>query len=138
MTPRFTMAVVRDLSVRFPGFHLGMLAEELSPMLKNRLAMELQTADPMRLMEIVREGLYMETDAGDAEEVDVVLAQLQQKTPGQKMTWRFLVHMGLSAGLALPDMDSLTPGEIADLYILRRRYDDQQHGIHRAKPAIYD
>lgn len=44
-----------------------------------------------------------------------------------------VVHFGLVAGLALSDMKPLAPGMICDLYILRQRYDDQQHGIKRVK-----
>ena len=30
-------------------------------------------------------------------------------------------------------MGSMAPGLICDLFILRRRYDDEQHGIRRTK-----
>jgi len=43
------------------------------------------------------------------------------------------VHYGLTAGLALADMGRLAPGFVCDLYVMRQRYDDQQHGIRRAK-----
>ena len=33
-------------------------------------------------------------------------------------------------------MGSMPPGLICDLFILRRRYDDEQHGIKREKPDI--
>lgn len=44
-----------------------------------------------------------------------------------------VAHFGLVAGLALSEMRGLAPGMICDLYILRQRYDDQQHGIKRQK-----
>jgi hypothetical protein len=37
----------------------------------------------------------------------------------------------LVAGLTYSEMGDMTPGMIVDLYIWRRRYDDQQHGIRR-------
>lgn len=38
---------------------------------------------------------------------------------------------GLIAGLGMPDMRGMRPGLICDLFLLRRRYDDEQHGIKR-------
>lgn len=38
---------------------------------------------------------------------------------------------GLIAGLSLTEMGRLLPGMVIDLYVLRQRYDDQQHGIKR-------
>lgn len=49
------------------------------------------------------------------------------------MTYRMVVHFGLVAGLTLTEMRALAPGMICDLYVLRQRYDDQQHGIKRQK-----
>jgi hypothetical protein len=43
------------------------------------------------------------------------------------------VHFGLVAGLAYAEMRKLAPGMVCDLYVLRQRYDDQQHGIKRQK-----
>lgn len=137
MTPRFTLAVIREIEGRVPGFHLGMLSAP-SPAVMGALMSALRTADLSLVMEIVRDGLRMETETDAGVEVDVVLAQLQDKTPGQRMTWRYLCFMALCAGLSLSDMGQLTPGEVTDLFLLRRRYDDQQHNIRRGKPAVYD
>jgi len=48
------------------------------------------------------------------------------------------VHYGLTAGLHLAEMGRLTPGMVCDLYIMRLRYDDMEHGIRREKEKIYD
>lgn len=42
-----------------------------------------------------------------------------------------MVHYGLVAGLAFSELGPLPPGLVCDLYVLRQRYDDQQHGIRR-------
>ena len=42
-----------------------------------------------------------------------------------------IVSWGLTAGLRLPEIHRMRPGEVMDLYIYRRRYDDAQHGIVR-------
>lgn len=47
------------------------------------------------------------------------------------MTVRTLRSYGLTAGLRYDDMDNLSPGEILDLFIMRRKYDDNQHRIQR-------
>lgn len=49
-----------------------------------------------------------------------------------------LMHYGLTAGLALREMGPLKPGLICDLYVLRLRYDDMEHGITRKKETIFD
>ena len=38
----------------------------------------------------------------------------------------------------MAEMRGMYPGMICDLYIYRMRYDDNQHGIQRQKPKIYD
>ena len=43
---------------------------------------------------------------------------------------------GLIAGLRLREMRVLRPGRICDLFVLRRMYDDEQHGIRRQKEEI--
>lgn len=43
---------------------------------------------------------------------------------------------GLIAGLRLREMRTLRPGRICDLFVLRRMYDDEQHGIRRKKESI--
>lgn len=38
----------------------------------------------------------------------------------------------------MEDTRLLSPGEIVDLFVYRRRYDDEQHRIIREKEACYD
>lgn len=47
------------------------------------------------------------------------------------MTYLLVVSWGLIAGLSLPEIHRMRPGAVYDLYIYRRTYDDQQHGIAR-------
>ena len=55
------------------------------------------------------------------------------------MTRRMIVSIGLIAGLTQGEIYRAQPGYIMDLYIYRRRYDDQQHGIRRERePACAD
>ena len=49
-----------------------------------------------------------------------------------------LVHYGLTAGLRFGEMGPMEPGMICDLYIMRMRYDDDQHGVIRKTNRIYD
>ena len=42
-----------------------------------------------------------------------------------------VLEWGLIAGLSLPEVNRMRPGQVMDLYEYRRRYDDQQHGIIR-------
>jgi hypothetical protein len=42
-----------------------------------------------------------------------------------------VVSLGLIAGLKLEEINEMTPGEVTDLFIYRRNYDDQQHRIKR-------
>ena len=49
-----------------------------------------------------------------------------------------MLHYGLTAGLSYGEMDRMYPGLICDLYIMRQRYDDEQHGVVRKKDTIYD
>ena len=42
-----------------------------------------------------------------------------------------VVSWGLVAGLRLPEIHMMRPGQVMDLYIYRRNYDDIQHGIKR-------
>lgn len=42
-----------------------------------------------------------------------------------------MIHWGLVAGLTYNDMQEMGPGMILDLYIWRRSYDDDIHGIRR-------
>ena len=47
------------------------------------------------------------------------------------MTARKIESYGLIAGISRRDMLDMAPGEILDLFIYRRNYDDNQHGIQR-------
>lgn len=47
------------------------------------------------------------------------------------MTYRRMVSYGLIAGLRHDEIRELLPGEILDLFIYRRKYDDNQHHIIR-------
>lgn len=44
-----------------------------------------------------------------------------------------MASYGLISGLGWRDMRPLPPGLVCDLYILRRRYDDEQHGLRRER-----
>lgn len=48
------------------------------------------------------------------------------------------MHYGLTAGLRYDEMGPMPPGLICDMYVMRQRYDDEQHGIRRKKETIYD
>lgn len=47
-----------------------------------------------------------------------------------------LLHMGLMAGLTEEQAWMTNPGRIADLYLWKRDYDDEQHGIKRIKGDV--
>lgn len=47
------------------------------------------------------------------------------------MTPRTVTAWGLIAGVTLTEQQNVTPGFLCDLYVLRRKYDDEQHGISR-------
>lgn len=53
------------------------------------------------------------------------------------MTARQYIGYGLIAGLTLAETLASTPGFVADMYIMRRRYDDEQHGIRRKSSAAW-
>jgi hypothetical protein len=42
-----------------------------------------------------------------------------------------VVSYGLVAGLRLDEINQMRPGAVLDLFVYRRNYDDQQHGIKR-------
>lgn len=42
-----------------------------------------------------------------------------------------VVSYGLVAGLRLDEVNRMRPGAVLDLFVYRRNYDDQQHGIKR-------
>jgi hypothetical protein len=43
----------------------------------------------------------------------------------------------LIAGIALSEQNARTPGFLMDMFVYKRRYDDQQHGIKRETPDKY-
>lgn len=47
------------------------------------------------------------------------------------MTVREMRAWALTAGLSFSEAGLLPPGEVVDLFIYRRRYDDEQHQITR-------
>ena len=49
------------------------------------------------------------------------------------MTYRAVSAWGLIAGVTLQEQEALRPGFLLDLFVLRRAYDDEQHGITRKK-----
>ena len=42
-----------------------------------------------------------------------------------------VVSWGLIAGLRVDEINRMKPGQVMDLYIYRRNYDDLMHGIVR-------
>lgn len=42
-----------------------------------------------------------------------------------------VVSWGLIAGLRMKEIHRMRPGEVMDLFIYKRNYDDQQHGVRR-------
>ena len=42
-----------------------------------------------------------------------------------------VVSWGLTAGLSLNEIHRMRPGQVMDLFIYRRNYDDIQHGVIR-------
>lgn len=42
-----------------------------------------------------------------------------------------VISLGLIAGLSLPEINRMRPGAVMDLFVYRRNYDDQQHGVLR-------
>ena len=47
------------------------------------------------------------------------------------LTYLLVVSWGLIAGLRVEEINRMRPGAVMDLFIYRRNYDDQQHGIRR-------
>lgn len=42
-----------------------------------------------------------------------------------------MIAYGLIAGLTMQEASTTEPGFVVDLFLARRRYDDEQHGIKR-------
>ena len=53
------------------------------------------------------------------------------------MTPRTVTAWGLIAGISWTEQQNMEPGILCDLFVLRRAYDDEQHGIRR-ETADYD
>ena len=51
------------------------------------------------------------------------------------MTARKCLGYGLIAGLSKKEALESPPGQVIDLYIMRRNYDDAMHGIVRQEPG---
>jgi len=47
------------------------------------------------------------------------------------MTYLRVVSFGLIAGLSLDEMHRMTPGQVLDVFVYRREYDDVMHWIQR-------
>lgn len=54
------------------------------------------------------------------------------------MTARKLIGYGLIAGLNLNEILKSPPGAVLDWYIMRLKYDDQQHGVKRKNPYAWE
>lgn len=54
------------------------------------------------------------------------------------LTYRQALAYGLIGGLCLADMRHMLPGLVCDLFVYRRRYDDEQHGVKRHKERCED
>lgn len=54
------------------------------------------------------------------------------------MTFRAVTAWGMIAGVSLTEQRELNPGFLLDLYVLRRAYDDEQHGIKRGEEDDHD
>jgi hypothetical protein len=54
------------------------------------------------------------------------------------MTVRLLKSWGLIAGMSMREAGCATPGEVVDLYVYRRNYDDEQHQLTRGTDLCYD
>lgn len=52
------------------------------------------------------------------------------------MTYRTVTSWGLIAGVSVSDQRHMAPGMLCDLFVLRRRYDDEQHGVKRQQEDI--
>lgn len=52
------------------------------------------------------------------------------------MSFRVVVSRGLIAGLTYSEMRNMRPGFVIDMFVMRMRYDDQQHGIRRKRQPL--
>lgn len=53
------------------------------------------------------------------------------------MTARKYMGYGLIAGMRVDEILASSPGFVADMYIMRRRYDDEQNRIRRKSTAAW-
>lgn len=70
----------------------------------------------------------------DNEDYDPVLRDLDRKAArraGRELSWRTASAWGLIAGISLTEQRDMAPGVVMDMFLTRRDYDDQQHGIRR-------
>ena len=51
------------------------------------------------------------------------------------MTYRAVTAWGLIAGVSYTEQRDMPPGKLLDLYVLRRAYDDEQHGLKRGEDS---
>ena len=49
-----------------------------------------------------------------------------------------LIGYGLIAGLTLEETMESAPGFVVDMYVMKRNYDDEQHGIKRKADAGWE
>ena len=54
------------------------------------------------------------------------------------MTYRAVTAWGLIAGVSITEQRDVRPGLLLDLYVMRRAYDDEQHGIKRGDHDDHD
>ena len=83
----------------------------------------------------IRDAMRMQQhDDNDEQSYDPVLRRLDAeaaKQQGKTLTWRRVSGWGLIAGISLAEQTDMLPGMVMDMYLTRRDYDDEQHGIRR-------
>ena len=61
-----------------------------------------------------------------------------QKKRSASLTARRCASYALIAGVNWPEAERMAPGFIMDLYLARRAYDDDQHGIRRTRTGEWE
>ena len=61
-----------------------------------------------------------------------------QKKRSASLTARRCASYALIAGVNWPEAERMAPGFIMDLYLARRAYDDDQHGIRRTHTGEWE
>lgn len=83
----------------------------------------------------IRDAMRMQhSDDNDDQNYDPVLRRLdaeEAKRQGKTLSWRRVTAWGLIAGVSLTEQQEMLPGMVMDMYLIRRDYDDEQHGIRR-------